>query len=237
MVEMTLSARRRRDDQSRLLLAASIVAAVAFCFAAKSAIGLLQAARCPAGTFLWGSTPWSLAFQLIPLFAVGGGLGWLTIRRVAHVMAMRRRPVAPAVAQRAEARHLRSQSLPARITTIMAVVALPLVGAASLSQFCLAGTAVAYQPRPWMSLERYSWDDVAAITASCRRSRGGCNPSYVITLRDGKSFDIMTWPRAALKVYSQMSDALRGRSFTFDSSAVCRRRVSAQQAQMLTQRP
>ena len=59
-----------------------------------------------------------------------------------------------------------------KFSLMLPLVTLPISVSASLCQFCLQPHAIAYQAYPWTGFRQYTWEDVSAVTATCRYSRG-----------------------------------------------------------------
>jgi hypothetical protein len=129
-----------------------------------------QAARCPHDTFFWASNQVSTALQIVPLLFPALGIGFLTANwLIASIPGGRdffnqsRKPGPDRVG---EQRQLIKFCLMALLVT------LPISLSASLCQFCLQPHAISYQPYPWTGFRQYAWEDVSAVTATCRCSRG-----------------------------------------------------------------
>jgi hypothetical protein len=61
---------------------------------------------------------------------------------------------------------------------------------------------------------------------ACRYSRGrnaGWRKQFILGMKDGATFDLMTWPAAAVRAYPEIAQALRGGDFSFDESGVALR--------------
>src|SRR5262249_61047571 len=107
-----------------------------------------------------------------------------------------------------------------RFSLILLLITLPISIAASLSQYCLLERGILYQVGPWSGLRSYSWSDVSKIETRCARSKGAWSGSYVLIMRDGASFDVMTWPGSFGRAYPDMARALHGADFIFNSEGV-----------------
>jgi hypothetical protein len=145
-----------------------------------------------------------------------------------------RRGVVKAPSRSTVARNARSVRFSRRLFLGSLAVALPVSLAFTLWQFCLVRDAIWYAPAPWGALHRYEWADVAAIKADCWRGRHGISASYVLTMDDGESFNIMGAEDAATAAYPEMAEALHGLAFEFTPA---RGRCAAVFGRMLTERP
>jgi hypothetical protein len=171
-----------------------------------------QAARCPQDTFFWASNQFPTALQIVPLLFPALGVGFLTANWL--------------IASIPGGRDFFNQS-PNRVgeqwqliklCLILLLVTLPISVSASLCQFCLQPHAILDQPYPWTGFRQYAWQDVSAVTATCRYVRGrnaGWRKQYVLEMRDGASFDLMTWPAAAFRASPAIAEALHGQEFRF----------------------
>jgi hypothetical protein len=86
-----------------------------------------------------------------------------------------------------------------KFSLMLLLVTLPISVSASLCQFCLQPHAIAYQPYPWTGFRQYTWEDVSAVTATCRYSRGrftGWRKQFILEMHDGPVLDLMAWPTA-----------------------------------------
>jgi hypothetical protein len=104
-------------------------------------------------------------------------------------------------------------------------VTLPISVSASMCQFCLQPDEIAYQPYPWTGFRQYAWQDVSAVTLTCRYSRGryyGWREQFILEMRDGAALDLMTWPTAAVHAFPSNAQALQGQEFRFDAAGVAR---------------
>lgn len=180
-----------------------------------------QALRCPEDTFFWASNQIPTALQVVPLCFPALGLGFLAANRLFTVLPAR--PGRSTGPQLPGADGAREQGQMIKATSILLLVTLPVSFAASLCQFCLEPQGILYQATPSSGLQRYGWDDVSSVTATCRYDRGryaGWRKQYLLTLRDRAALDLMTWPAAAVRAYPAVADALRGQEFSYDASGV-----------------
>ena len=184
----------------------------------------LQAARCPADTFLCASGQIATAVQIVPLFLPALGVGFLIATWLAASLPAGR--IGLPQTGRAGGSRAGDQAQMLKLSLILLAVALPISFAASFSQFCLGGGAIAYRAAPWSGFRTYEWEDVASVTATCHYRRGryqGWTKQLILTLRDGAAFDLMSWPSATVRAYPAIADALRGHDFAFDAKGVARR--------------
>jgi hypothetical protein len=156
-----------------------------------------QAARCPQGTFFWASNQVPTALQIVPLFFPALGVGFLTANWLIAAIPGGRdffnQPRKPGLDRVGEQRQLIKFSL------MLLLVTLPISVSASLCQFCLQPHAITYQPYPWTGFRQYTWEDVSAVTATCRYSRGrftGWRKQFILEMHDGPVLDLMAWPTA-----------------------------------------
>jgi hypothetical protein len=180
-----------------------------------------QAARCPQDAFFWASNQVPTALQIVPLLFPALGVGFLTANwLIASIPGGRdffnqsRKPGHD---------HVGEQRQLIKFCLVLLLVTLPISVSASLCQFCLQPHAIAYQPYPWTGFQQYTWENVSAVTATCRYSRGrhaGWRKQLVLELRDGAAFDLMTWPTAAVRASPAIAQALHGHEFRFDASGV-----------------
>jgi hypothetical protein len=172
----------------------------------------LQAARCPAGTFFCASGQIATAVQIVPLFLPALGVGFLIATWLDASLP------AGLIAHRAG-----DQAQMVKLCLILLALALPISWAGSLCQFCLGAQAIAYQATPWSGFRTYEWEDVASVTATCHYRRGryaGWVKQLIVTMRDGASIDLMTWPAATVRAYPAIAEALSGHDFSFDAKGV-----------------
>jgi len=66
--------------------------------------------------------------------------------------------------------------------------------------------------------------------------RGGWKGNFLLTMRDGVDFDIMTWPRRLVRAYPEIVRALEGVEFAFSSRSVSPN-CKVSYADLLTRRP
>ena len=180
-----------------------------------------QAARCPQDTFFWASNQVPTALQIVPLFFPALGVGFLTANWLIAAIPGGRdffnQPRKPGPDRGGEQRQLIKFSL------MLLLVTLPISVSASLCQFCLQPHAIAYQPYPWTGFRQYTWEDVSAVTATCRYSRGrftGWRKQFILEMRDGPVLDLMAWPTAAIRASPSIAQALHGHEFRFDVAGV-----------------
>jgi hypothetical protein len=179
-----------------------------------------QAMSCPVGTFFWASNQVPTAVQIVPLFIPPIGIGFLAANWIVGAIPGGRtffNPARKAGADDAERRMLIKFSLGSLL------LILPISLSASLCQFCLQPGVITYQPYPWAGFREYAWQDVAAVTATCRYSGGrnaGWRKQFILEMRDGAAIDLMTWPAAAIRAYPAIAQALHGEEFSFDASGV-----------------
>ncbi len=180
-----------------------------------------QSFRCPNDTFFWASGQIASALQFVPLFLPALGIGFLAADGIAASI-----PGGQDIFNRpgkSGAGHAGERGQLIKFCLIALLLTLPISLGASLCQFCLTPGAVLDQPYPWTGFRDTRWDDVAAVTASCRYSSGrysGWRKRYVLEMRDGAALDLMTWPAAAARAYPSIAEALHGQNFRFDSSGV-----------------
>jgi hypothetical protein len=211
------AARRRRTLANLPLMAASLAIAGGLTAAVLWLVQRLQGARCPAGTFLYGSGGIATVVQYVAIILAALAWGVLAANFLAREAGPQRELLGFCV--------------------LLSAAALPAAGAAALCQYCLFADGISDQPYPWTGLGRYRWQDVAAIETSCARGRrGGWSGSFVLVLGDGARFDIMAWPRAATRAYPDLVAALAHGNFTFDRSGV-RAGCDVPYREMLTRRP
>ena len=180
-----------------------------------------QAARCPQDTFFWASNQVPTALQIVPLFFPALGVGFLTANWLIAAIPGGRdffnQPRKPGPDRVGEQRQLIKFSL------MLLLVTLPISVSASLCQFCLQPHAIAYQPYPWTGFRQYTWEDVSAVTATCRYSRGrftGWRKQFILEMHDGPVLDLMAWPTAAIRASPSIAQALHGHEFRFDVAGV-----------------
>jgi hypothetical protein len=210
----------------------AFVAGAALWFGAMRLLYALQSARCPAGTFYFDGA--QHVFVRAPLMISATILAIHIINEMALRFPIVRRGVVKAPSRSTVARNARSVRFSRRLFLGSLAVALPVSLAFTLWQFCLVRDAVWYAPSPWDALHRYEWADVAAIKASCWRGRHGIVASYVLTMGDGESVNIMGAEDAAAAAYPEMAEALHGLAFDFTPA---RGRCATVFGPMLTERP
>jgi hypothetical protein len=179
-----------------------------------------QSLRCPANAFLVASGQEATILQIIPIMIASIGFGLLCTNWIAHLIPSLRKFFDRDAEQHNQPGYQRSQQSLMRFSLIVLVIMLPVSIAASLCQYCLSEQGILYQAWPWTGLRSYSWSEVSTIETRCSRGKGSWSGSYVLIMRDGASFDVMTWPRSFARVYTDMVRALRGAEFTFNSDGV-----------------
>jgi hypothetical protein len=196
----------------------------------------LQEARCPEGTFLFGSGQFALIFQVIPIMLGSIGVGFLAVNWIAHSIPPVRRFFDRDARQHGERRYRATQRSMLKFSAITLGICLAISVAGSLSQYCLLSDQVLYQRWPWVGMQRYSWHDIRKIETSCTRGKGGWGGSFFLVMRDGSRFDLWTWPRAVVQVYPDIARSLKDVDFVFDSSGV-RPGCNVPYLALLTHRP
>jgi hypothetical protein len=218
-----LGARHRRKRWINLLLVIPGIALMTgLSLGAMWLIGQLQSLRCPSGTFLAGSGQAATVFQIVPIMIASIGFGFVGANGFAHSIPPLRRFSDRDAQRHGEAGYRRSQRQLMKVSLAVLAIALPIVAAAALSQYCLLAQGIQYQPWPWTGLRPYSWGDVATIETTCTRGRSSWHASFFLVMRDGAKFDIMTWPSSTVRVYPEIASALKGVDFTFDAQGVRR---------------
>jgi hypothetical protein len=177
----------------------------------------LQSARCPSETFLDGAGQAGMVLQAVPIFLASIGCAFFAVNWLVHAMPLLRE----FSGQHGERAYRRLQRQVAKFSLVMAAIMLPIVAAASLTQYCLTPSAILYQPWPWSGLRHYSWQDVKEVETICTRGRrGGWEGSFFLVMRDGADFDLMAWPRSTVRAYPAIAHALNGVDFRFDATRV-----------------
>ena len=180
----------------------------------------LQSARCPAGTFLFGSGQVATALQTIPIFMGSIGISLFAVNWIAHSIPPVRDFFDRDARRHAQPGYRASHQGLLTFSLITLALALAIGAATSLSQYCLAGDQMLYQRWPWTGLQQHSWHDIAGIETSCSRSKGSWTGHFFLIMRDGSQFDLMAWPRALVRVYPEIKTALKDVDFSFDSHGV-----------------
>jgi hypothetical protein len=157
----------------------------------------------------------------VPLFFPALGVGFLTANWLVAAIPGGRdffnQPRKPGPDRVGKQRQLIKFSL------MLLLVTLPISVSASLCQFCLQPHAIAYQPYPWTGFRQYTWEDVSAVAATCRYSRGrftGWRKQFILEMHDGPVLDLMAWPTAAIRASPSIAQALHGHEFRFDVAGV-----------------
>jgi len=180
----------------------------------------VQAMRCPVDTFFWASNQVPTMLQIVPLFIPAIGVGFLTANWIVGAAPGGRaffNPVRRPGTDGAERKMLIKFSLGSLL------LILPISLSASLCQFCLQPRAIKYQPYPWTGFREYAWQDVSAVTATCRYSGGrnaGWRKQFILGMNDGAALDLMTWPAAAVRAYPEIAQALHGLEISLNASGV-----------------
>ena len=211
---------RKKGARNLLLLVPAFALMGAISVGVVWLLQRFQSARCPEGTFLFGSGQVATAFQTIPIFMGSIGISFLAVNWIAHSIAPVRDFFDRDARQHAKPGYRASQQGLLSFSMITLALALAIGAGASLSQYCLADDQVLYQRWPWTGLQQHSWHDIAAIETSCSRSRSSWTGHYFLIMRDGSRFDLMAWPRALVRVYPEIRDALKDVDFSFDSRGV-----------------
>jgi hypothetical protein len=226
----------RRSLGNLLLIVPAFAIMVAISLGATWLLQRWQSLRCPANPLLVASGQGATILQIIPTAIASIGFGFLCVNWLAHLIPPLRRFFDRDAERHNQPGYQRSQRGLMRFSLILLAIMLPVSIAASLSQYCLSEQGILYQARPWTGLRSYSWSEVATIETKCTRSKGGWFGSYLLIMRDGASFDVMTWPRSFARVYPDIARALHGVAFTFNSEGVSRRCADAN-VEILLRRP
>jgi len=178
----------------------------------------LRLLSCPIGTFLAGTMRQNfeeLAIVMASLsitFLVRNWLVWHTpsLSRIFEVV-----PQNSAKKQRRAGRRL-AQILLASLTLVMMVI----VVIGGLSDFCFSDSGMTIRSWPWTNTVNYSWDRVVGVTTSCSWGQRRWNASYVLTLNDGASVDMLGGEPYVAQSYPALVRKLSGVNFSFNSSRV-----------------
>jgi hypothetical protein len=211
---------RKKSARNLLLLVPAFALMGAISVGVVWLLEQLQSARCPGGTFFVGSGQVATVFQTIPIFMGSIGISFLAVNWIAHSIAPVRDFFDRDARRHNQRGYAASQRGLLKISLIALALALAIGTGASLSQYCLADDQVLYQRWPWTGLQQHSWRDIAAIETSCSRSKSSWTGHYFLIMRDGSRFDLMAWPRAFVRVYPEVRDALKDVDFSFDSRRV-----------------
>jgi hypothetical protein len=182
-----------------------------------------QAMRCPVGTFFWASNQVPTALQVVPLCFSAIGISFWAANWIVGKIPGGRAFFNPKRKPRADDAE---QRMLIKFTLGSLLLILPISLSASLCQFCLQPHAITYQSYPWTGFREYVWQDVSSVTTACRYSRGrnaGWRKQFILGMKDGATFDLMTWPAAAVRAFPEIAKALRGGDFSFDESGVAPR--------------
>ena len=212
--------RRRKSGRNLLLLVPAFALMGAISVGLVSLLQQWQSARCPAGTFLFGSGQVATALQAVPIFLGSIGISFFAVNRIAHSIPPVRDFFDRDARRQGEPGYAASQRGLLRFSLATLALAWAIGAAASLSQYCLSGDQVLYQRWPWSGLQQHSWHDIAGIETSCARSKNSWNGHFFLVMRDGSRFDLMAWPRALVRVYPEIRAALKDVDFSFDSRGV-----------------
>jgi hypothetical protein len=196
----------------------------------------LQSARCPDRTFLSGSDQIATGLQTLPIFMGSIGISFLAVNWIAHSIPPVRAFFDSDARRTNERGYAASQRGLLKFSLIALALTLAIGTGASLSQYCLADNQLLYQRWPWTGLQHYSWHDIGAIETSCSRSKSSWTGHYFLIMRNGSRFDLMAWPRALVRVYPEIKDALKDVDFSFDSRRV-RPGCDVPYLALLTRRP
>ena len=231
------SASQRRRARNLLFATLGLALAGLTWFAMVWAMLRLQAARCPEDSFLCASNQAATALQIVPLIFPALGLGFLIASRIGASLPAGL--LGSGQTRRLGADRASDQAQMLKLSLILLALALPISLGASLCQFCLGPSVVAYQATPWSGFRKYEWGDVASVTASCHYRRGRSAEwvkQLIVTMGDGASIDLMTWPAATVRAYPAIAEALHGRDFSFDANGVAPRCPEPYRG-ILTRRP
>ena len=228
--------RRTKSARNLLLIVSAFAIMAVISIAAGWLIQQLQSLRCPSGTFLVGSGGVASICQIIPIYIASIGFGFLIVNWLSQLM-----PPVREFFDRDALRHgvpgyQKAQQGLLRFSVIISAIALPMIVAASLSQYCMLSGAIFYQPWPWTGLKHYAWHDVTKIETRCHFSKGKWNGSFFLIMNDGSNFDIMAWPGASVRAYPEIVSALKNVNFSFDSTNV-RPDCEVWYVDLLTRRP
>jgi len=216
-------ARGRRRERSLLFAVLGLALAGIAWIALAWLTQRFQAARCPESTFFWASGQIATALQVVPLLFPSLGVGFLAANWIVASIPGGGQFFNQSRETGVNFGGVQRQLI--KFCLIMLAVTLPISVSASLCQFCLQPQAIAYQPYPWTGFRHYPWQDVVAVTATCRYRRGryaGWHQQFILGMRDGAALELMTWPTAAIRAYPAIALALHGQQFSFDSSGVDR---------------
>jgi hypothetical protein len=229
---MTLSAATYSTRRSLGIILPGLLAGAALWFGATRLLYALQSARCPAGTFYFDGA--QHIFVLAPFMVPAVFLASFMMNAMVLRLPPMRRGVVTAPSPSTVVRNARYIRSSRRLFLGSLAIAVPVSLAFTLWQFCLVRDAIWYAPSPWAALHRYEWADVAGVKADCWRSRNGISASYVLTMDDGESFNVMGAENAAVAAYPEMAEALHGLAFDFTPAPG---RCASIFGRMLSERP
>jgi len=215
-----LLAGRRKSARNLLLVVPAFALMGAISVGLVWLLQQLQSARCPDRTFLSGSDQIATGLQTLPIFMGSIGISFVAVNWIAHAIPPVRDFFDRDARRHNERGYAASQRGLLKFSMVTLALALAIGAGASLSQYCLADDQLLYQRWPWTGLQRYSWHDIAAIETSCTRSKSSWSGHFFLTLRDGSRFDLMAWPRALVRVYPEITQALEDVDFSFDARGV-----------------
>lgn len=182
------------------------------------ALSALQLRLCPASTFLTGSMHPSLQEAAVVIFALCLAFlieHWAAFRfpkfgRLINLPFRKRRR------QPFTLYHLWSN-----ILIVVLCLALLLLWVAIFSNFCLTPTNIETRIWPWDTSQSRGWENVVYVQTACwRGSRGSWPAAYVLGFKDEYRLDIASGLNRKTDPYPELSKALQGVPFVFDSRAV-----------------
>jgi len=177
-------------------------------------------ARCPAGTFIAGignqEKDGEAAFFVVAMSVVLGFVWaalvrrWGTLERSKTNRSMGRFWLELTI----DTRNKRLAFVGGPLTAVALLVAVPI--AIERPRFCLTDEAIFLRPPSFDAMQRYPWNSVVGIDSNCQpMARGHWFTSFVVTMRDGTSFDLMTAGRQTTEAYPRIVSKLKDVNFVF----------------------
>jgi hypothetical protein len=201
---------------------------------------LVQASRCPVGTFWHRGSDDALGI-LLPIMVLFFG--------VSPVLTLWLYRLIPGVAARWSAFEAKNKltamtfSGTQKVLSITALVSLtiavPTVAPQFFVEICLTPTAIWNQASVWGGFRRYGWEDISTVAVTCDYVEQTKSPSYwsanrVIYLKDGVYFGFSG--KQEVNAFHRITAQLHGRNFRFDTSGVAKG-CAAKNLPLLLQRP
>jgi MFS family permease len=216
---------RRKGWDHRLLLIPALAIGVGIMAGATSLKQKLLLAHCPSGTFVAGVATLDQERETVAFVAGAVVISWLL-----WAVLVRLWGTLPRSRSNKDAGwlwfKLKIETSNQKLLFIggpLALAALLFFGPIFLShpRFCLADEGI-FIHSPWSDdLQHYAWNSVVRIDTDCQHgARGSWRTSFMVTMRDGSDFDLMTSGRNAARHYPRIVRKLQDVNFVFNYAGI-----------------